>query len=313
MVMKLLSSFHDLNSLIRASKIFSLIFKSNQYGVCEVIARSQFRETWDDTNKLLHHQRRVGQLCHAEPCVRTPSLTAGDKEGSHEHDHGKCNKKPGVGIFEGGTKVGLAEATRLMKFTKRCSLWRKLVKEHIFIDYSWEHISRGIPVSEISISETCSIAPQESLRIDKAIIRYYLLVLACAPDWVDERKKYNLLFSHYNIFSIAIAPVETGDRASMTQQELLDRKRRRADLFLQYQIQEIRDIYVVCKATTGCWSQLPGTMQQGADHTWEQWTNIDDACVQQEAEIHIKRVWRIMGMDSATLLGPDIFFEELEV
>lgn len=308
--MRLLPTFYDLNSLVRTSSIFGLVFKSNQYGVCEAIARSQFCDIWSDIDNLLRNQRRIGQLCHAQLCTPTPSPTSSDKEQPHDHSHGKCSKKLGPGVFEGGTKIGLAEATRLMKFMKRSRNWKELVAKHIFMHHSWEHVNRGIRISDTPIINTCSITTQEALRIDRAILRYYLLLLGCCPDWIDERKNYNLLFYQFNLFSRVIPPVEDGERATMTKQEIFERKQRRAESYLQYPLGDLRDIYLVCKATLGCYPGLPGTMEQGADHIWEQWTSTDDACVQQEAELHIKRMWRKKGMDTMDLVGPDLFFEE---
>lgn len=118
------------------------------------------------------------------------------------------------------------------------------------------------------------------------------------------------MFLEYNLFSEVIDTHEETERKRMTREEIIKRKQRHADPWVQFQGQDLRDIYVVCKATLGCWSQLPGTIEHGGDHIYERWTNIDDACVQQEAELHIKRMCMAEGMCQLELLSPDIFFEE---
>lgn len=333
-IMKMLPTFYDLNSLVRTNKFLSLVFESNQYGVCEKIARNQFGDVWDDANNLLQHGQRLcyfkpssttrlgSTVLHADsscplspiflPPVPSSSPTNGDTE--DYPGHSKCCGKPvGRGILSGGTKVGLAEAMMLMKFAKRNVGWRDLVVKHLFADKPWKHVKNGIHVSNVPIPGACSITTQESLRIDRALLRYYLILLSCAPDWATERSRYHLLFLNYKMFSEPLSPEETEQRAGLTHDELIERKRDRIAPFLQYQGRDLSDIYVVARATVGCSSQLPGTVEQGADHIYERWSNIDDSCVQQEAIIHIKRVWRKMKGSEKLFDDDTFFFQELEV
>lgn len=183
--------------------------------------------------------------------------------------------------------------------------------KHIFADKSWAQVKHGIRVSDVPIPNTCSITTRESIRIDQALLRYYLLLLVCASDWVVERTNYHLLFLNYRSFLSPVAhPREDDGCAEMTRDEIIERKRHRVEPFIRYRGRDLSDLYVVGRATVGCCSQLPGTVDQGADHVYERWSNIDDACVQQEADIHIKRVWRnTMGLED--LLEPDMFFRRL--
>lgn len=327
-IMRKLDTFSDLNSLIRTSKFLGLVFESNPYGVCGAIARNQFRDVWDDASNLLRHGQRLCRFEPSSPFGSTPldspldsplspiflhpqSSTNDDKQ--HSHGHGKCCGKPvGQGILSGGVGIGLAEATMLMKFVKRSVGWKDLVLKHIFADKSWKQVRHGIRVSDAPIPDACSITTQESVRIDRALLRYYLLLLACAPDWVIERTNYHLLFLNYKSFPSPVSSGENDERAGMTRDEIIESKRRRIEPFIRYRGRDLSDLYVVGRATVGCCSQLPGTMDQGADHIYERWSNIDDACVQQEADIHIKRVWRNTS-GPEDLLSPDIFFEECEV
>lgn len=324
-IMRKLHTFHDLNSLIRTNKFLGLVFESNPYGVCGAIARNQFRDVWDDASNLLRHGQRLCRFNPSSSLGSTPldsplspiflppqsPSTSDDKQ--HSPGHGKCCGKPtGQGILSGGVGIGLAEATMLMKFVKRSAGWKDLVLKHIFADKSWKQVRHGICVSDVPILNTCSITTQESLRIDRALLRYYLLLLACAPDWVIERTNYHLLFLNYKSFPSPVSSGEANEHAGMTRDEIIESKRRRIEPFIRHRGRDLSDLYVVGRATVGCCSQLPGTMDQGADHIYERWSNIDDACVQQEADIHIKRVWRITS-GPEDLLRHDIFFEVCEV
>lgn len=333
-IMKMLPTFYDLNSLVRTNKFLGLVFESNQYGVCEKIARNQFGDVWDDANNLLQHGQRLcyfkpssrarlgSTILHADssrplpPILLPPAPSSSSKDGDTTHcpGHSKCCGKPvGRGILSGGTKIGLAEVTMLMKFAKRNVGWRDLVVKHLFADKPWEHVKNGIRVSNVPIPGACSITTQESLRIDQALLRYYLILLSCAPDWATERSRYHLLFLNYKMFSEPLSPEETKQRAGLTHDELIERKRDRIAPFLQYQGQDLSDIYMVARATVGCSSQLPGTVEQGADHIYERWSNIDDSCVQQEADIHIKRVWRKMKGSEKLFDDDALFFQQPEV
>lgn len=328
-VMKMLPTFYDLNSLVRTNKFFGLVFESNQYGVCEEIARNQFGDVWDDANNLLQHGQRLchfipsssarigSTVLHADfsrplsPIFLPPAPSSSPTNGNKARCpvHSKCCGKPvGRGILAGGTKIGLAEATMLMKFTKRSVVWKELVVQHLFADEPWENVKNGIRISNLSIPDTCSITTQESLRIDRALLRYYLLLVSCAPDWATERSQYHLLFLNYKLFPEPLSPEEAERRASMSHDELIERKRERIAPFLQHRGRDLSDIYVVARATVGCSSQMPGTVEQGADHIYERWSNIDDSCVQQEADIHIKRVWIKLKKDPERLLDDDLFF-----
>lgn len=324
-IMRKLDTFYDLNSLVRTSKFIGLVFESNPYGVCGAIARNQFRDVWDDASNLLRHGQRLCRFKPSSSLGRTsvdsllspiflhPQSSSTNDDKQHPHGHGECCGKPvGKGILSGGVGIGLAEAKMLMKFVKRSEEWRDLVLKHIFAEKSWKQVRQGIRVSDVPIPNVCSITTQESVRIDRALLRYYLLLLACAPDWVIERTNYHLLFLNYKPFPSPAPSGEDDGRAGMTRDEIIESKRRRIEPFIRYRGRDLSDLYVVGRATAGCYSQLPGTMDQGADHIYERWSNIDDACVQQEADIHIKRVWRNTS-GPEDLLSPDMFFEECEV
>lgn len=327
-VMRFLPTLQDLNSLTCTNKYFYRVSEAYQYGVCGAVAGNQFGDMWDDAKNLLQHGQRMGRLCHVErsspsstplggsprqssPSPSTfpvsPSSTNDDKVPPPSHKKEKeCCKKPGIGIFGGGKEIGLAEATMLMKYSRRSVSWKHLVVEALFSEHPWDHVKHGIKVTDVPVSNICSITTQQSVRIDRALLRYYLLLLVCTPDWVNERTNYHLLFLHHNLFS---DPIESEEESEMSHDERIDRKRSRVEPFLRFRGRDLSDIYVVARGTTGCWSQLPGTVEQGADHPYERWSNVDDSCVQQEADIHIKRIWGATE-NRGSLTEPDIFFRE---
>lgn len=111
LVMKSLPDFSSLNSFIRCNQKFNILWKSNEYGICEAISRNQFGILFDDVYQLLvlQHEAKRGMECEWD--IRKLFETNPDSDPDSE----LYPEEIGLGVLKGGTKIGILEAAQLLE------------------------------------------------------------------------------------------------------------------------------------------------------------------------------------------------------
>lgn len=250
LIMKSVPDFGTLNSLVRSSKPFRHLLGVNEYGICGEISKRQFGPLWDDACQLLLFQRELKRDSETEWDIRKlfdPTNGGGEYVG--------------IGILSGGTKVGIAESVELLKYAKKINLGE----------------GKYTPQARETGGYVYSYAPADVMRTDRALLRLWLLLLACGPDWVEER-----------------AVLSYCDRKILPLDHLIDSggvvgayRWRDARAFLRFSLGELEDMYAVSNAAWYIWSESPGTIKQGA-HYWEVWGLWDNLGVQLKANMYLR-------------------------
>lgn len=252
LIMKSVPDFGTLNSLTRSSKIFHHLWETNEYGICGAISKKHFGPLWDDAHRLLLFQRELKRDSENEWDIRKLfGPTNDDKEQEYV----------GIGILSGGTNVGITESVELLKYAKKIDLGegKLILQTRETGEYVYHYGSTDI------------------MRTDRALLRLWLLLLACGPDWVEERA--GLLY-HSRKISPSVHRADTFETHG-------GRARLNAKNFLCYSLGELEDMYTTSIAAWYIWSEFPGTMKQGGGHFWEVWGGRDNMEVQLKAEVHL--------------------------
>lgn len=252
LIMKSVPDFSTLNSLTRTSKIFYRLWETNEYGICGTISKKHFGPLWDDAHRLLLFQRELKRDSENEWDIRKLfGPTNDDKEQEYV----------GIGILSGGTNVGITESVELLKYAKKIDLGegKLILQTRETGEYVYHYGSVDI------------------MRTDRALLRLWLLLLACGPDWVEERAGLLYYSRKISLLDHRADTFEThGGRARLNAKE-----------FLCYSLGELEDMHTTSIAAWYIWSEFPGTMKQGGGHFWEVWGERDNMEVQLKAEVHL--------------------------
>lgn len=254
LIMKSVPDFGTLNSLIRSGKTFHHLWKTNEYGICGPVSKKHFGPLWDDAHRLLLFQWELKRDSENEWDIRKLfGPTNDDKEQEHV----------GIGILSGGTNVGITESVELLKYAEKIDLGEgKLMLQ---VQETGEYVY--------------SYASADIMRTDRALLRLWLLLLACGPYWVEMRAE--LLYRSRRV------PL-SGHLANTVETHInLSRGQINTNRFLCYSLSELEDMYTTSSAAWYIWSEFPGTIKQGGGHYWEVWGERDNMGVQLKAEMYL--------------------------
>lgn len=249
LIMKSVPDFGALNSLVRSSRLFRRLLEVNEYGICGAISKKLFGPLRDDARQLLFLQCELKRDSETEWDIRKLFEPSNDSD------------ELGIGILSGGTKVGIVESVEFLKYAEKINLGegKLILQAGEYGEYVYSYGSADV------------------MRTDRALLRLWLLLLACGPDWVEERAmmlhRNRKTFDHADSEGVVETHISHGHRNTKN--------------FLCYSLGDLEDMWMTSYAAWYIWPGFPGTIKQGGAHYWEVWGERDDTMVQLEAEVHL--------------------------
>jgi len=305
--MKNLPTFSALNALIRASKPCYDIWLENEYGISEAIAKSEFREFWPEVTKLLILQ---AELKHASETregstrffgrIEEGKLRRGIKPVISTVGMGLVLRGQGevtvkrqavsldwMGILSGGEKIGKEEAAQLLCYKHKVADTRSVFIKTVLRAHSYGTAPRSLRF------KTAHPDADVIHRIDRAIYNYWLVLLACTPDFIT----CLAMFEHHNLNDSLSAFLGSQDALSDEEWEAsIDREYENVKAYLGFDGRK-GELEELCEVTyfTHCLVELPGI---GGGHYFREWGKEEDEGLQGWAGNQIRRAAREGGVDA---------------
>lgn len=176
-IVNCLPNFTDLLSVILTHRTFNEIWQTNEFAICGAIARNDFGPLWDDVYALLVAQSTLKHHNTLDTRILFD----------------KCHSQPGNGVLEGGTKIGFQELFQIIpRYRQQLRSWGDVYTRNALEFNSWlseNHRNLGT----INIA-TLPISPDKQFRIDRALLRYWLLLNSGASEVVahNDRQRWTL-------------------------------------------------------------------------------------------------------------------------
>lgn len=260
-VLQSLPDFSALFSITQTNKVFNSILKENEYSICQGIAQTVLGPLWPEALALLTLQGRLKRQAEIELDIRN---LFGDT----------TTEETGHGVLEGGTNIGLAEVRQLLQYTDKTNVWRYSLLKEDNIDYA--------------------LSASEQLLYDRALLRYWVILLVSAPQvisFIDHRNLARRQGDEENFFIAEF---------NRTREELEDIRNQQFDAvkpFLSYPIKELHELAVVTRDSRG-FPGLPGTTEQGGAHYYEWWPRMQGIMLQSRASEHIHRAIQVHNLEN---------------
>lgn len=251
-IVNCLPNFTDLHSVILAHRTFNTIWRTNEFAICGMIARNEFGRLWDDVYALLVIQN-----------------TANHHTILDNHIHilfDECYSELGNGVTEGGTKIGLQELFQIVpQYHQQLKIWRDS-----YIWFSMRCISRTgrrKNLGTIGI-ETLPISPDKRFRIDRAILRYWLLLSISAPEVTAYNDEHKWALKHHGGLLNAVPTMSHEDH-----DESSARRSRAVEPFLSSFSENEEELQELWQAASYFWSILPfpGGARIWGDQYYNNW------------------------------------------
>lgn len=306
--MKNLPTFSALNALIRASKPCHDIWLENEYGISEAIAKNEFGEFWAEATKLLILQ---AELKHASEThggstrffgkIEEGKLRRGIKPVISKVGMGLVLRGQGemtaktpqavssdkIGILSGGVKIGKEEAAQLLCYKHKVADTRNVFIKTVLRARSYGAAPRSLRF------KTAHPAADVIHRIDRAIYNYWLVLLACTPDFIT----CLAMFEHHNLNDSLSAFLDSQDALSDEEWGAsIDREYENVKAYLDFEGRK-GELEELCEVTyfTHCLVELPGIR---GGHYFREWGKEEDEGLQGWAGNQIRRAAREWGVDT---------------
>lgn len=267
-IMEAAPDFPSLNAITRSCTKFCSLFENHQFGVCESVAKNQFGVLWKEALNLLFYQGKLKRQSEKRQWeIVNPEIEWGVRKHFWTQDKYEGNEESiGLGILQGGTRVGIAESVELMNYARRMA-------------------SRNVEVVvKNGILWTGHFTPEDRLRSDRAFLRYWLLLLACSSNWDTRRTTVEI---HRAQGTLTEYYVEQAGRDVKKKEEDEKNERLVAEPFLQYPLCGLEDMLIIGNAKVW-WNQMPGSMEQAGGHYWQRWNESANMLVQLQAERYLE-------------------------
>ncbi|RPA99381.1 hypothetical protein L873DRAFT_1789717 [Choiromyces venosus 120613-1] len=306
--MKNLPTFSALNALIRASKPCHDIWLENEYGICEAIAKNEFGEFWNEATELLTLQaelkraseahegstRFFGKIEEAKLRRVIKPVISKVAMGLVRRGQGEVTvRKPPtgssdrMGILNGGVKIGKEEATQLLCYKHKVAKTRNVFIKTVLRAHSYGTAPRRLRF------KTARPPADVIHRIDRAIYNYWLVLLACTPDFIT----CLATFEYHNLSDSLSAFLDSQDALSDQEwQASIDREYENVKAYLDFEGRK-EELEELCEVTyfTHCLVELPGV---GGGHYFGEWGKEEDEGLQGWAANQIRRAARDGGVDA---------------
>lgn len=222
-VIKGLPNFSDLLSIILTHHVFNGVWRTNEFAVCEAISRNHFGPLWDNVRPLLVLQGTLKY--HKEPMLGGHIL------------FNECDPELGNGLLEGGTKIGLQEVSQMVpQYHRQLGLWRDEYIKNV-LEYTSECPPKWCSIHIVALP----ISPDEQFRIDRAILRYWFLLISGASEVLAENDNQVWALNNGGGFPTTVHTISRKDHM-----EACARRSRAAQTFLsslgEEEIQELKQV-----------------------------------------------------------------------
>lgn len=174
-------SFSDLEVLIGTNKRSKEVYENNYYSIYGAIARRELGELYKYAYQLPIEHSKLYRIANIKVDIRKVFFTDEEKE--------EYIEESGGGVLEGGKLIGKTEANILMGYKKALDGYRPTLVRHCLLSKGHSAIGAsrgGFRVQAIHF-EGDTLTTEEEFHINRAILRFWTLLLACIPDsimWV---------------------------------------------------------------------------------------------------------------------------------
>lgn len=153
-ILRQLPEFDCVNQLILTDSLFQEVVQKYQYSICESIIKNQLGALWKQARQLLVLQSKLNRVAR----------------GSHA-------ETAGLGILEGGSKVGIAEIFQIMSNAREIGRVRGSFIS-VIRPYSARFDAGHIPAIDLVYE---GLTADNIFRIDRGYYSVWIILLACAP------------------------------------------------------------------------------------------------------------------------------------
>lgn len=264
-----LPSFPDLLAVILAHRSFNTIWKANEFTVCGGIARNHFGPLWDDAYALLVAQ---GALSHHNILDRHTLFN-------------ECPPESGNGVLDGGTKIGLREIFQMVpQYHQQLRSWREVHIQNI-PDHYRRLFDNHRNVCTIGMT-ALPISPDEEFLIDRALLRYWLLLVRGAPEVVAYNDGQRWSLKHNGGILNATQTMGYGDFSEAAARRFSAVEPYLAS-FGEEELQQLSHIATCSKAAL----PFPGGAGIWGDRYFDDWTMVakEMSQLRRWTGLHIKR------------------------
>lgn len=251
-VLRQLPEFSCVNQLILTDNLFWEIVQKYQYSICEPIIHNQLGALWKQARQLLVLQSKLNRA--ACGLVRVS----------------------GLGILQGGDKVGIEEIMQIMSNAREIGRVRGSFAA-VVRPYSTRFGADHIPAIDL-VRE--GLTTNNIFRIDRGYYSVWIILLACAPglqELFEQRK------------SKALKKGEL-DKDLTTEEELVMYHKRHPNLeeYIQYQSKEaeLEELLWVFGAAW-LFHFLPDLGSEIINRPYERWCMANEEKLEAEARIQI--------------------------
>lgn len=153
-ILRQLPEFSCVNQLILTDNLFLEIVQKYQYFICESVIKNQLGALWKQARQLLVLQSKLNRAAcgpHAETA--------------------------GLGILEGGSKIGIAEIFQIMSNAREIGRVRGSFIS-VIRPYSTQFGAGHIPAIDLVYE---GLTADNIFRIDRGYYSVWIILLACAP------------------------------------------------------------------------------------------------------------------------------------
>lgn len=271
-IINYLPKFTDLHSVILTHRIFNAIWRTNEFAICGMIARNEFGPLWDDVYALL-----VVQGTMKNHSILDKHILFDERR-----------SEPGNGVIEGGTKVGLQELFQIIpQYCRQLRNWRD-----VYIRVAMRYPSRPMRQTKPCIIDivTLPISADQQFRIDRALLRYWLLLNIGASEVTAYNDGHRWALGHAGRFLDAIPTMFHEDH-----EEGSARRSRAVEPFLSSFSESEEEIQELWRVSGYSWVVMPFPGGAGiwGDQYYNNWPVVtrDTDQLMRWNEIHIKQAF----------------------
>lgn len=248
-LLRQLPEFSCLNQLILIDNQFWEIIQKFQYSICESVISNQLGVLWNQARQLLVLQSQLNRVA----CGLTGTV--------------------GLGILQGGDKVGIAEIIQIMSNAREVERIRGSFAA-VFKPYSTRFYADQIPAIDLVYE---GLTANNILRIDRGYYSVWIILLACAPGLQEllERRE---------------SKQPKPDKGLTIEEELAMHHKRHLnmDKYIQYQSKEAElDELLWVFGAAWFFRLLPDLGPEIIDRPSERWCMVNEDKLKAEARIQI--------------------------
>lgn len=246
-LLRQLPEFSCLNQLILTDNQFWEIIQKFQYSICESVISNQLGALWKQARQLLVLQSQLNRAA----CGLAGTV--------------------GLGILQGGNKVGIAEIVQIMSNAREVERVRGSFAA-VSRPYSTRFGADHMPVIDLVYE---GLTANNIFRIDRGYYSVWIILLACAPGLQELLKRRK-------------GKQPEPDKDLTIEEELVMHHKRHPnmDKYIQYQEAELDELLWIFGAAW-LFRLLPELGPEIIDRPCEKWCMVNEDKLKAEARIQI--------------------------